>query len=425
LARKSKLHLHNIFAVQILSEQIMVEIYPTIDFVGHSPYGDGRLLPKKIIWQGIHTCVETKCNATGKTVITDIPVGHAVTYPCAVNLSTKEIFCQPDVHKWLGEPLLNSFEHPATERIPVTIEVFKRCSRVIILNCIDNYYGHSLLKLFNAERHLDVHTKFGLIILIQKNYRWLVPDGVAEIWTVDIPLSNAHHYYSSVDEQIQQECKRFKQVFVSKAYSHPRVNDITRYTRCDTHNFQMDNYRITYIWRNDRPWINNIYLVEAARKLNIFYPLLIIQNIKVRRLFGKLRNVFPNIRFSIVGLGKKTSFPSWIEDLRTTSFTESQERNMCGIYAESRLVVGVHGSNMLLPSAHSGMTLDLMPSTRWANIAQDIIYQEHDIRMASYRYRFVPLQTSTNVLAHIIQEMLLKYSLFKQQMQNPDIIQTV
>jgi len=47
----------------------------------------------------------------------------------------------------------------------------------------------------------------------------------------------------------------------------------------------------------------------------------------------------------------------------------------------------VHGSNMLLPSAHAGMTIDLMPDDRWGNFAQDISYQEDDVRMGSYRYR--------------------------------------
>lgn len=107
------------------------------------------------------------------------------------------------------------------------IEKFSDSKDVVILNCIDQLYGHALLKLLNAERHLERHKNYGVVVLIQDFLRWLVPDGVAEIWTVKLPLSRAQHFYPTLHERIEQECRRFSTVSVSKTFSHPQIKDIT------------------------------------------------------------------------------------------------------------------------------------------------------------------------------------------------------
>jgi hypothetical protein len=396
----------------------MIEIYPHIDVSICSPYAEVPLSPQRILWQGIHTCMEARCPQTEQTVVADLPVGHAVTFPCIVNPQTSEIFCQPENLRWLGKPLLESIHHPDTSDIPLIIEKKKDCSTVIILNCLDNYYGHVLLKLFNAERHLQ-QSACGVIVLVPRSFRWLVPDGVAEIWTIDVSLSQTKLYFPLLDQRIQQECRRFKKVFISKAHSHPPVSDITRFTRVPRHNFSETEPCITFIWREDRPWIDSSILVEVAR-CSSFMPLLVLQNLKVRKLFSVLRKQIPHARFCVAGLGTSTKFPSWIDDVRFDHIGDNEEQQLCQLYSRSRVVVGVHGSNMLLPSGHAGMTIDLMPSNRWGNFIQDIVYQERDPRMASYCYRYIPLSVSVCALAHILKAQILKYDLFRTQMMNPE-----
>ena len=113
-------------------------------------------------------------------------------------------------------------------------------------------------------------------------------------------------------------------------------------------------------------------------------------------------------------LETKTKFPTWIEDCRVKNFDAETEQKTCQIYADSRLVIGVHGSNMLLPSAHAGMTIDILPEDRLGNFAQDILYQETDPRFASFRYRYLSFQTDPAELAKIGLSMLLDYRLFSQ-----------
>ena len=142
------------------------------------------------------------------------------------------------------------------------------------------------------------------------------------------------------------------------------------------------------------------------------------QNRNVRRLFLALRRAFPQAVFSVAGLGRGTRFPSWIDDRRVDRFSEDGERQTCKIYSESRLVIGVHGSNMLLPTAHGGMAIDLMPLDRWGNFAQDILYPMEDLRLSAYRFRCLPSSIDVKLLAHIAEQQLRYHSYFKRQMTN-------
>ena len=65
---------------------------------------------------------------------------------------------------------------------------------------------------------------------------------------------------------------------------------------------------------------------------------------------------------------------------------------------------------MLLPSAHAGAVLELVPVNRCGNLLQDILFAPRDIRETSFRNRFLPIDTSVNIVAKIIASLLLKLS---------------
>ncbi|MEG4086441.1 hypothetical protein [Microcoleus sp. POL10_C6] len=332
-----------------------------------------------------------------------------------VNLIKGEVFAADTYKKeWLGKPLLYSLQNPQPEQLEIVKEIFKPCNRVIILNCIDHLYGHSLLKLLNAQRHLECNSDYGLVVIVPKFLRWMVPDEVAEIWTVPMSLKNGQNYYPSFAEFVEEETKRFDEIYVSEAHSHPSQFDITRFTRVPKHNFENKEIKITFIWREDRLLVNRL-LFRVLRKIDQQAMSLRLQNLKIQQLFEKIRLQVPEAQFAVAGLGTKTKFPEWIKDYRVDSFNEKIEKEICHLYSESRLIIGLHGSNMLLPSGHAGMTIDLIDE-RWGNFAQDILYQESDPRMATFRYRFLPYQTSNDTLAFIAAVMLLKWSKFKSQM---------
>ncbi|MEG4112737.1 MULTISPECIES: hypothetical protein [unclassified Microcoleus] len=393
----------------------MIQIKPKIEQRSNCPYCGTQLNPKNILWQGIHILLDCKCGGCGSEIIDELRVGHGVNNYLQVNLIKKEIFAAVPYRKeWLGKPLLNSLQNPQSDKLEIVKEIFKPCNRAIILNCIDHLYGHSLLKLLNAQRHLECNSDCGLVVIVPKFLRWMVPDEVAEVWTVPVSLKNGQTYYPSFAEFVEEETKRFDEIYVSEAHSHPSQFDITRFTRVPKHKFNEPETRITFIWREDRLLVNS-GLFRVLKKLNQRERALPLQNFKIQQLFEKIRLQVPEAKFAVAGLGTKTNFPEWIEDYRVDSFNEKVEKEICRVYSHSRLVIGLHGSNMLLPSAHAGMTIDLIDE-RWGNFAQDILYQESDPRMASFRYRFLPYQTSNDTLAFIAAVMLQKWFNFKSQM---------
>lgn len=401
----------------------MIQIKPVIDHHSICNYCTYPVYNSKIIWQGIHVCVHTICEQCNKEYIEDLSVGHATYLPYKVELSEYTLIGDEKAKKWLGEPLKKSLQTPNLDSgIVVKIKKKSESKKVVILNCIDYLYGHSLLKLLNAQREHEEKRDFALIVIVQKALEWMVPDFVAEVWTVNIPFNNARNYYPSLNETITTELERFDQVYVSHAYSHPSKFNIEKFTCISSYRYEPTaQQRITFIWREDRFWINNYYVSKAVQKYpnlkKFTKPILYYQYWRVIRLFKMLKTTFPNHLFTVAGLGDTGKFPGWIDDCRVKSFNKDTENLTCQIYSQSQIVIGVHGSNMLLPSAQAGMTLDLMPMDRWGNYAQDILFQEDNNKMATYKYRFVPLELKTSIISKIVIQQLIKYSHYSMQMK--------
>lgn len=407
----------------------MIQIKPVIDHHSICNYCTHPVYNSKIIWQGIHVCVHTICEQCNKEYIEDLGVGHATYLPYKVELSGYVLTGDEKAKKWLGEPFRKSLQNPILDS-EITFKIKKKneSKKVIILNCIDYLYGHSLLKLLNAQREHEDNHDLALIVVVQKALEWMVPEFVAEVWTVNIPFKHARNYYPSLNEAITNELERFDQVYVSHAYSHPSKFNIENFTGVSCYRHEATAQpRISFIWREDRFWINNYYISKAVQKYpnlgNFTKPILYYQSWKVIRLFKILRKSFPDHVFTVVGLGDTGKFPGWIDDCRVRNFNKDTESLTCQIYSQSEIVIGIHGSNMLIPSAHAGMTLDLMPMDRWGNYAQDILFQEFNNRMASYKYRFVPIGIKIKAVADITKFQMRGYNHFSIQM-NEDAIKT-
>jgi len=399
----------------------MIQIHPRIEQKFTCPICEQEIEANKTVWQGIHVGVESECKNCQRTFYQDLKVGHSLHAPCSVDLHNFELFGPESSTDWYGIPLQKSLKNPNDSHIEFKKEIYANHDRIIILNCIDYLYGHSLLKLLNAERHLKDNPEYGLVVIVPKFLEWMLPKGIAEKWVFDIPLKEGQEFFIDFNNVIQKEMKRFSEIHVSKAFSHPKDFDITNFTGIEKHDFQREDFRITFIWREDRCWVNSSLFQKAVNKLNVAILkniLLTWQKRKMIKVFSELRKRFPDVRFTVAGFGNHKKFPKWVDNQIVYTFSTDTEKKLCQIYSESRVVLGVHGSNMLLPSAHAGMTVDLMPDDRWGNFAQEILYQESDIRMGSYRYRYVPINQKPNHLHKIVAHMILDREHFIENMIN-------
>ena len=390
----------------------MIQIKPTINHQGTCPGCGKESDPFRVLWQGQHTCGVFKCSSCQTLFIEDFKMMFSIDAPFQVNLSTGQLiqlYGKADYIGWFGKPLLQSIASPQQyPNLTMKVEKIKDHQEVVILNCLDFLYGHSLIKLLEIEYYLDQQPSLGVIVIIPDILRWLVPEGVSEIWTVNIPLLKMLNFYPELDQKINKECERFDVIYLSKGIHQPPFCNITRYTGALKHNFKKRDYRITFIWRSDRVWSPpTVYLypnINPEKRLHYLEQ----QQKNICQLFEQLRTLFPHVIFTVAGLGRETDFPDWINDCRVEKYTETLERSMCQIYGESRLVLGVHGSNMLLPSAHAGLTIDLLPDDRWGNLAEDILYQDIPLNKVVFKYLHLPMTIHSHLLTKIATIMINK-----------------
>jgi hypothetical protein len=368
------------------------------------------------LWQGLHVCERYVCPVCNTISINSLPVNQSgieqyIFYPGSglVKDTTGNII--PD--NWFSGKL-KSIANPLNDVVEIEIQVIRKFDEVLILNTLDYIYGHSLLFLLNLQRIIRNEKNRGIVVIVQPMLKWLIPmQDIAEVWTVKLGFQKFNNFYPDLSEKINSELGRFQKVWLSKGHLLPTNEniEIEKFTGVKT--FDFSNHparpRITFAWREDpgRLWIRNIYILKGFKKLGLGKILKPVQYLRVVLFFILLKKrLGTEFRYSVAGLGTWGKFPSFINDQRVQSFTEESEKQLCRLYAESVLIIGIHGSAMLLPSAHAGMAISLMPSKRWGNYAEDILFNENDIRLALFQKRIVPLNLCIYDICDIAADMV-------------------
>ena len=136
-------------------------------------------MAKGSVWPGIHVFGKYVCDQCGLGFLHDLPIGFAVDHPMAISEKDGMLFNATDGPGWIHAPLMEAYRSAVTDEVLVERIVHRDFDRVVILNTLDYLYGHVLLKLYNAQYYMDRHPDVGLILLLPRMFRWLVPEGVA------------------------------------------------------------------------------------------------------------------------------------------------------------------------------------------------------------------------------------------------------
>lgn len=374
------------------------------------------------VFPGIHVQGKYTCNSCGLKFHRDLPVGFSVDHPITITEDFK-LFGHSEGWEWISEPLMNGYKNKNRQEVLIERIVHKEVKNVIILNTMDYLYGHVLLKLYNAAYYMEQHSDKGLILILPKMFSWLIPDGVAEVWLVDQRLGQTLGWHTKLDEWVQEHLKRYDQVELGKGYAHPEFYDLNISSFTGIEPFAMGQFltrkpHITFVSRTDRIWFPNkadrfVYRVLAKFGFKGSLGKLWIrqQNRLMDRTMSRISKALPEAEYTVVGLGKIGSFDAHVNDLRTEKMSDDIERSWCSAYAKSQVVIGIHGSNMLLPTAHAAGCVEILPDDRFGNIVQDVSVRYQD-RMQLFLYRFVDEYASPGTVAKHVISMFKDFAVY-------------
>ena len=381
----------------VLADRNLVPLKPALFNTFDCPNcGVASPVAKRSLFIGIQVLGDYHCGACHSSFMRDLPVGFQVDLQLAFEPNTKRIL-HPNAEPWITYP---EYASPTTFDFPIERKVFSEHKKVVVLNVLDHLYGHVLLKLYNAQHYLDHYKDHGLVLLIPKMFEWLAPKGVAELWVVDQKLSQARAWHPCIDRFVQAQLPRYDEVELARAWGHPDFADIDfeRYTGVPP--FPLSEYtsrppHITFVARTDRlwfasPWGKFCYRAIGAigLKKSLGQWFVRRQSRMIARSMRLIKEEIPTVTFTVVGLAHPGGLNHLADDLRTTRMNTEVEIGWCRAYAKSQIVVGVHGSNMLLPTAHAAGSIEILPDDRFGNIAQDVSIRYRN-RMQLFLYRFV------------------------------------
>ncbi|WP_373494030.1 hypothetical protein, partial [Aquiflexum sp.] len=342
----------------------MIEIKPSTAFdVECKQCQSAQTAVHSLFFQGMHTLADASCQSCGFEFYQTLPIGHDLLFPMQIAKDGKYRFHDPRANGWLADSLVQSIKQPVSKSFQIEKKVNKSFDQVIIVNCLDTCFGHVFGKIWNTYTLLANKKDWGIIAIIPERCQWLLPKELAEVWSISIDLKDCDQTIGGLDEFIKTQLSRFEKISLSHTYTHL---DHTKYIdfekvlkrpRFDLKEFLILEPQFTFILREDRFWLNShvlYYFFLASRKFKmerLFKPLFIWRQMHLVNKTGrKILKSLPHAHLKSSGLGNSGKLFSQIDDHRTDRILPETEMEWNEIYSRSHIVIGVHGSNMLIPT---------------------------------------------------------------------------
>lgn len=338
----------------------MTTLRPAPARAGACPRCEGPLDVDRIRYPGWRVLLDGTCERCRHRYLQDLPSGHGLVYPGTLDVTTGETF-DPAGATWFSGSLRPYWEQPDARPVELTVDVREPRDAVVLLNCLDPIYGHALLKLLNVRP--------GHVVVVPAALLPLVPGSVTEVWSVDAPVRRFGKWLVELEERWNRQLERFEHVELHPAYPHPHPStyDVEALV-AGSEPERFGDPSIVLSLRDDRPW------GDQARN--------------VGRLRDALAEAFPDAAFTALGVGE-SPLPDGIRDLRAAKPTEADERHWLALMRGADLAIGVHGSNLLLPSGLARATIELVGEERYGNLLQGTLIADPDPVVALWAHRVI------------------------------------
>jgi len=384
------------------------------------PNCNKTLKTKENHFLGLAFFAETYCETCEKRFWYSLPIRHFRVFPLVLNTEKKEVFYPKKRADWLNQDIIQSFYQKKYKQAKIKKIIFQEAKEAYFLNCLDSVYGHTLWTLFND---ILFQKDKKVIVLIPQNFAYLFPLGnVCEVWLLENDLQDFKFLMPNLDKWIKNELQRFEKVDLVYADFYPFANEkkvieIFKEKPFDLANFSKKPFKIAFVLREERFWLNTnweyflfrLFVVFKLKFLKSYF--LWKQNFLFNRLAKLLKNEFESIEIYAIGLGKSQKLSEKINDFRSPKPSIEEEKKWNKTASQSHLVIGVHGSGLLAPTALSAGFIELLPPHRIANFGEaNILIDKKHPRFTNFLQRSLPLNSNPKTVFKHIKNILERFS---------------
>jgi hypothetical protein len=390
---------------------------------------------------GMRKLAELECPSCDREFYGDLPAGFGLHHPMLLDRRNGSVTDRYGID-WYASLLRDSYAERSDDPPGLGVTEHRPTERAVLINCLDINYGHVVQKLLHAGYYLS-ETDLDVVVLVPSFVEWLVPSTVSETWTVDLSLSECAVWNDRLADDIEDRVAAMEECYldIGSDQVHPGDYCIADFTDVDP--FPMDEFTeradpavVTFVWRDKvehgsaaRLWcstpdetrstIRNLLVRPrrevrgmvnlAANRYGHAGPALRQQRRRIVETASRLRDAVSDLDVAVAGIGTSGQFPDWLTDLRVENPDTESERELCERYARSHIVVGMHGSQMVLPSAHAGIILELVQDDKWRHYGDDIAFRDGDPVGSFLRHALLPAETAPSKVAHITADFLRFY----------------
>lgn len=401
----------------------MIQIHPQLDLTFTHPDDGAPLEVEGWTIPGMRNLARLRDQRDGRRYWADLPTSNAMYFPQMID-EEGTVYDRYGV-AWFAEWLSAGFRNRTRRVRDFEVEVFYEVQHGVLVNCLDTVYGHSILRLLNAQWHIDKGHQ--VVVLVPKRLRWMVPEGVSEIWSIDLPYQEGVEWNDNLAELIAGRVANWETGHLSPTFAHVdnRKIELKRFVGVEPfaiESFGKQKPTVTYVWRDDRVWeppVSKNAWPNLFRETSKKRP---DPNAHLQSLHKGLQEALSELRFIVTGLGTPGGLPPEIEDRRSSDPTIETERIWCSLWAKSQFVLGTLGSHMLLASGLAGASVVFAPPDRWGNLYQDNLLSVSNPREALLRSLSLPHNTSEQVVIDVIVQLFraLPHQLRYTEYPGPD-----
>ncbi|MFM9840724.1 MAG: hypothetical protein ACKVOQ_20830 [Cyclobacteriaceae bacterium] len=412
----------------------MIQLKPFVDIKINCPSCKNLIEVDDWKMTGMHAICSGSCKNCKRNFIQELPVNAGLFYPGIVDEESGNRCDDLPFDNWYLNGFVKAFNSRSKEKVNIKIIENKPLGTgpLLLLNTIDATYGHALYELFNCSYYLT-RREFELVLIVQKDLLWLVPENIPHIWVVDISFGQAINWYEDLADKVKKLVENNSHVYLCRSFVQADSSDFDIYDYSKIKPFPLEKWdelltkpTVTFIWRTDRfwkrvlpKWIDN----RISRRL---FPSLLnrvrnwLQFQWVIRFSGALKSSIPSVDFAIAGMDSRDfALPKWIKDYRYEKHSDETAREQCQRYANSHLVVGCNGSSLLLPGCHAGAVVNIVPGDHWAVSAGTFAYRITSVGDTHFRYQMVPEEVPIQRIVKIMTSILRDRSYILLQTSSP------